>query len=319
MGDDGVVDLTSVADELYGGSPDDFIERRKQRVADARAARDRPLAKAISQLRRPTRSAWMVNVLAREAPDAVAQLLDLGVALAEAQQRGAGPDLRRLSQDRHAMLDALTRQAVRLAQSQGHAAAEASRLEVTQTLQAALADGAVADLVRTGQVTQPVTYAGFGPMELGAFEPRVEEVAQPEAQEAAQPEAEAVESEAEEERPEAEEVERPEAEEVARPEAEEVARPRLEGADPLESIRGGLDELVQAATAALRTAEHEAAEADREAAETTEHADDLADQVEVLRTRLQQAEDDERAARSAARVARRRAQQHQQSLSDATR
>ena len=34
------MDLKTAADELYALSPDDFIERRKQLVAEARQARD---------------------------------------------------------------------------------------------------------------------------------------------------------------------------------------------------------------------------------------------------------------------------------------
>jgi len=176
--------LDAVTDELYGASPEEFVERRKERAAEARDRKDRALAKAITALRRPTRSAWLVNLLAREDPDGVAALLALGGALAEAQQRGAGADLRRLSQERHSALEKLTRRAVELAAQQGHSATEATRLEVTQTLQAALADPVVADLVRAGRVVQPASYGGFGPMELLAPAPR------PEATAAAEPEPE---------------------------------------------------------------------------------------------------------------------------------
>ena len=123
----GKVDLDTVADELYSASPDEFVERRKARVTEARGAKDRELVKAITQLRRPTRSAWLVNLLARECPDDVAELLELGAALADAQQRASGPDLRRLSKQRHAALETLTRRAAELGAAHGHAATEATR------------------------------------------------------------------------------------------------------------------------------------------------------------------------------------------------
>ena len=59
------MDLEQAADELYAVSPDDFIAQRTALVGEARAANDRALAKEIGQLRRPTRSAWLVNILAR--------------------------------------------------------------------------------------------------------------------------------------------------------------------------------------------------------------------------------------------------------------
>jgi hypothetical protein len=157
------VDLDEVTDELYASSPDEFIDRRTQRVAEARQAGDRATAKQISQLRRPTRTAWMVNLLARANPSEISQLLDLGQALQDAQQRAAGDDLRRLSKSRRTTVDALTRQAADLARAAGHAPTEATVQEVSQTLQAALGDRAIADLVQRGRLTQAASYGGFGP------------------------------------------------------------------------------------------------------------------------------------------------------------
>ncbi|HEY5786531.1 MAG TPA: hypothetical protein VIT65_17315, partial [Microlunatus sp.] len=134
------MDLESAVDELYAGSPDDFIEGRKALVAQARATKNRALATAIGKLRRPTRSAWLVNLYAREAPEELGALLDLGEALQAAQRELSGPDLRRLSADRSKALAAATRRAVELGHENGYDAPEAARIEVTQTLQAALAD-----------------------------------------------------------------------------------------------------------------------------------------------------------------------------------
>ena len=44
------MDLESAVDELYAGSPDDFIERRKALVSEARAAKDRALATSIGSI-----------------------------------------------------------------------------------------------------------------------------------------------------------------------------------------------------------------------------------------------------------------------------
>ena len=62
------MDLAAATAELYAGSPDDFVERRKALAGQARAAKDRALATAIGKLRRPTRSAWLVNLYARRSP-----------------------------------------------------------------------------------------------------------------------------------------------------------------------------------------------------------------------------------------------------------
>lgn len=156
------MDLASASDQLYAGPPDDFVERRKALVTRARAEKNRELATAIGKLRRPTRSAWLVNLYARESADDLQALLELGAALQAAQEQLSAPDLRRLSAERQKVLGAATRQAVALGQDRGYTATEAVRLEVTQTLQAALADPTVADEVGRGVVAEAHAYGGFG-------------------------------------------------------------------------------------------------------------------------------------------------------------
>lgn len=291
------VDLESVADELYGASPEEFVERRKQRVADARSERDRALVKAIGALRRPTRSAWMVNLLARTAPEEFQRLTDLGAALGDAQRRGSGPDLRRLAKERQVTLDSLTRSAVELAATEGYSATEATRMEVSQTLQAALADPEVAELVRTGRVIQPATYGGFGPMDLGLLA-AMTPVGTPAATDT--PTGTGTETPTETELG-VDGTRTPEMPEADREPEEDPARLSAEAA-------------IQSAEEALEAAASAAGSAEREAEEATTRADDLADRVEELRTQLEAAEAAEREARNAARAARKGAQQLHEAL-----
>ena len=73
-------------------------------------------------------------------------------------------------------MDALARRAVELGREHGYNAPDAAMQEVGQTLQTALGDHEIADLVRAGRLTQAVTYGGFGPTDLasalGASPPR---------------------------------------------------------------------------------------------------------------------------------------------------
>lgn len=253
------MDLASAADELYAGSPDDFIERRKALVTAARAAKDRQLATAVGALRRPTRSAWLVNLYARQAPDELGGLLDLGEALQAAQEQLSGPDLRRLSAERGKALAAATRRAVELGRDQGYDAPEAARLEVSQTLQAALADPEVAAQVRAGTVTQAQAYGGFGPFALtppaaAAAMPDQE----PEPEQEAEPESPAEDDGAEARRAEAEAANRLETAEAAlsaAAEETETATTRAdELADRVEALRTELADAEQAESDALRQA-----------------------------------------------------------------
>ena len=146
--------------ELYGAAPEAFTERRGQLAAAARGAGDRAAAKAIAALRRPTRAAWVVNLLARADPSAAGKLAELAGALRAAQRARHGPRLRELSAARGALVDALTNQA--LATADVPDPPPSLRLEVAQTLTAALADPEVAAAFATGTLTRAAQWAGFG-------------------------------------------------------------------------------------------------------------------------------------------------------------
>jgi hypothetical protein len=267
------VDLKTAADELYALSPDDFIERRKQLVAEARQERDRELATQINQLRRPTRSAWLINLLARHESEAVTALLELGAALQDAQQRMAGDELRQLSTERRKRVDTLARRAVELGHEHGYSAPEGAVQEVGQTLQSALGDPEIADLMRAGHLTQAVTYGGFGPTDLasalGASLP-TKPPSQP-------------------------------TEKAVSPAPAPDPKQRRQAEKAAQDARERATETRKAA---------ESAEAEAEAA--TQRADELADQVESLRSQLRQTEAAEREAREAARAARRHYQELRQ-------
>ena len=143
------------------------MARRTALAAEAKESGNKTLAKQIGGLRKPTRSAWLVNVVARAEPDRMAELRDLGGALQQAQQRMDGDELRRLSKQRRSMIDSLARRAAELGADQGYDAPDSAVQEVSQTLQAALGDPSVAELVQGGRLHQAVSYGGFGPDDLG--------------------------------------------------------------------------------------------------------------------------------------------------------
>ncbi|PYE20787.1 hypothetical protein DFR67_101178 [Williamsia limnetica] len=157
------MDIDEVADELYGLDPGEFVRVRTAHVKEARAQGDRSLAKEISQLRKPTVVAWMVNMLAREHSEDVENLLELGAALRDAQRHLAGDDLRALTTQRQKVVRAMARQAGDLAADHGQAASENALREVGQSLHAALADPDIAEQVRAGRLVTAVSYSGMGP------------------------------------------------------------------------------------------------------------------------------------------------------------
>lgn len=157
------MDFDAVAAELYGAEPEQFVKLRKQRATEARTGGDRELGRRIAALRKPTRSAWIVNLLSGQAATELDELLDLGAALAEAQQRLSAAELRQLSGQRHAAIAALVGRAAQLAQMHGHSPSDTTLREVADSLQAALSDPSVAEVVRQGRLTEAQAYGGFGP------------------------------------------------------------------------------------------------------------------------------------------------------------
>ena len=70
----------------------------------ARADGDKALAAAIGKLRKPSTSAWAINMFVRSSTDEVEKLLDLGAAFRQAQDELDGAELRELSKQRQALV-----------------------------------------------------------------------------------------------------------------------------------------------------------------------------------------------------------------------
>ena len=132
-------------------------------MAEARERGDRELAKAIGRLRRPTKAAWLANLLARHRATQLEGLLGLAGGLADAQRTLDGAALRQLTVKRHQLVAAMAREAGRLAQEAGDPAAESVLRELQGILDAALARPEVAEQVRSGRLTRTLSYTGFGP------------------------------------------------------------------------------------------------------------------------------------------------------------
>ena len=148
--------LADAVAELYQGDPEEFMARRGELVAQAREAGQAAAAKQIGALRKPTRSAWVVNRLVRTDPDVTARLAALADELRDAERSRQGARIRELSAARARLVDELTRQAL----SGLPAPPAALREEVTATLDAALADPEVA--ANLGTLVRAAHWAGFG-------------------------------------------------------------------------------------------------------------------------------------------------------------
>ena len=147
-------DLLAEAEaELYTADPDGFTVLRTELAERARDAGEPAAAKKITALRKPTRSAWVVNRLVRSDPGVRSRLASLAADLRDASDGGR---LRELTGARAQLVDELTRAAL----ASVPAPPAAMREEVTATLDAAIADPGVA--ASLGTLVRAARYAGFG-------------------------------------------------------------------------------------------------------------------------------------------------------------
>jgi hypothetical protein len=153
--------LRSRAQALYALRPDEFTAARTDAAAAARAEGDRELANAVKGLRRPAVAAWAVNLLARQRAELVAQVVDLGEALRQAQSLLQGDELRDLTRQRRRLVAAVTQEARRLAEAEGQRLSDAATRQVEETLQAAMADRSAAAAVASGLLAQPLSSTGL--------------------------------------------------------------------------------------------------------------------------------------------------------------
>jgi hypothetical protein len=160
------MDLDEAVTELYGLHPDAFLEHRRKLTADAKAAKDTGLAKAVESVRKPTAAAWAVNQLARRRPEEVARLVELATALHAAQEKMDGAALKTLGRQRTTLVDALVRATAEVATEADGSLSGPVANQVRETFVAALATAPAAEAVSSGQLTRALSYAGFGDVDL---------------------------------------------------------------------------------------------------------------------------------------------------------
>ncbi len=152
--------VVEAAGRLYAIDAQDFTALRTELAAAARQAGDRVAAKLIVALRKPSRSASVVNRLVAAEPETAHRLSELGDALRTAQRTLATAELRDLGKQRRFVVDTLAARAFQIASVT--APAPALREEVVGTLNAALADPVLCNQVAQGRLLQSLQWEGFG-------------------------------------------------------------------------------------------------------------------------------------------------------------
>ena len=152
--------LDAIAAELYALPPAEFTAARNARAGLAAP----PLAKRLKALRKPTVSAWAINLLARDGQ--LADAVELSAALREAQEDLDAAELARLGRQRRQLVAALAKQAVGLAEDAGGTLSAAARDDVEKTINAAVMDASAAAAVLTSRLVKPLEAGDIDPASL---------------------------------------------------------------------------------------------------------------------------------------------------------
>jgi hypothetical protein len=155
------VELTSVAEELYGLSPQEFTAARDARVSEARQAGDKALAVSLKQMRKPSVGAWMANMLVRERPADIVHLISLGEELRRSSLLD-GEQIRSVSKKKQDAVAQLLRHGKSIAKRVGQPVSQAAALDLEATLDAAFGDPSAAAALREGRLTTTLSYSGLG-------------------------------------------------------------------------------------------------------------------------------------------------------------
>lgn len=136
--------IEAALDELYAAKPGDFVATRKRLAKKHRA---------LAKRRKPTQTAYALNQLARRHPDAIADLVDAGRALARAQRkalRGSASGLREAIERQRTVIRERMQEVARLVTELG--VDEAHLPEIARALQAALVDPGVGEQLEEGHL-----------------------------------------------------------------------------------------------------------------------------------------------------------------------
>ena len=153
---------------LFEVPPDEFVAARDALARSLTQAGDKPAAKAVKAMRKPSATVWALNQLAHREAAALSALFDAGQAMRRAQTQaigGQGADaLRAATQSTRKQIAALVRAAESIFAESGRKAGPAITRELYEALHAvAAADDATREALRRGRLeAAPEAPSGFG-------------------------------------------------------------------------------------------------------------------------------------------------------------
>ncbi|MEJ7634224.1 hypothetical protein [Aeromicrobium sp.] len=158
-----MADLRAIATDVYGRPLAEFIAARNEQASEAG---DKELGRQIRALRKPSAAAWAVNALARERPEIIQDILDLGEDLRDAQAEADGARTRLLDRERRELTATALAEASTLATAVGGTLSAQAAAGVEETLLAAMTDPDAGDAVQDGLLVTSFVASPFEPVDL---------------------------------------------------------------------------------------------------------------------------------------------------------
>lgn len=158
--------VAAAARELYAVPLAEFVASRKALAASAKTSAGAAAAKEILALRKPTVTAWAMNLASRQETDVVADLVGLGARMRAAQARLDASVLTSVRGERDASVAAYVDRLADVAAAAGAGLSASGRDEVRASAIAALADESASEALASGQLTRALSYSGFGEVDL---------------------------------------------------------------------------------------------------------------------------------------------------------
>ena len=162
--------LLEIADRLYAEPLADFTPSRDAAAKAAASGEqaDKELAARVKALKKPSISAWALNLLVRRESEQIDQVLALGESLRAAAESMSGEDLRALTRQRRQLTNALAGTTRDLAREQDVRLTTAVVDQVEGMLTAAMLDPTAAQVVRSGLVVAGFTSTGVSEVDVDA-------------------------------------------------------------------------------------------------------------------------------------------------------
>lgn len=157
------MDFEEAVGELYGCDLADFVPTRTRLAA---LVDDPDDAAQVRRMRKPTVTAWLLNLLAREDPDLLAEVDDLGQRMRRMQAKGDARGVLEVRPERDDVLRRMVAAVAQVSRDRGRPLPTSGGEEVSATVIAALADQGSAAALLSGMLVRSLSYSGFGEVDL---------------------------------------------------------------------------------------------------------------------------------------------------------